>query len=158
MLRKFKIYYTNLTTVGGTVYEHHCTFMTLSPWVLIIMRNVSGKICTKIKDSFMFNKFIYRKSCRLWDNVEKYCSPGQATDDNMAHLFWILDNWGRRHKLRIYNIVWLFHGKNGWANTSQSYITRTITLLLTLRQLMLYMYGAPILDVSRSHTTTHHSR
>jgi len=29
---------------------------------------------------------------------------------------------------------------------------------LTLRQLMLYTYGAPILDVSRSHTTTHHGR
>ena len=29
---------------------------------------------------------------------------------------------------------------------------------LTLRRLMLYMYGAPILDVSRSHTTTQHSR
>ena len=29
---------------------------------------------------------------------------------------------------------------------------------LTLRLLMLYIYGAPILDVSRSHTTTHHSR
>ena len=30
--------------------------------------------------------------------------------------------------------------------------------LLTLRQLMSYIYGAPILDVSRSHTTTQHSR
>ena len=29
---------------------------------------------------------------------------------------------------------------------------------LTLRLLMSYIYGAPILDVSRSHTTTHHSR
>ena len=29
---------------------------------------------------------------------------------------------------------------------------------LTLRQLMSYIYGAPILDVSRSHTTTQHSR
>jgi len=29
---------------------------------------------------------------------------------------------------------------------------------LTLRQLMSYIYGAPILDVFRSHTTTHHSR
>jgi len=29
---------------------------------------------------------------------------------------------------------------------------------LTLRVLMSYIYGAPILDVSRSHTTTHHSR
>ena len=29
---------------------------------------------------------------------------------------------------------------------------------LTLRLLMSYIYGAPILDVSRSHTKTHHSR
>ena len=29
---------------------------------------------------------------------------------------------------------------------------------LTLRLLMSYIFGAPILDVSRSHTTTHHSR
>ena len=29
---------------------------------------------------------------------------------------------------------------------------------LTLRRLMSYIYGAPILDVSRSHMTTQHSR
>ena len=32
------------------------------------------------------------------------------------------------------------------------------TCKLTLRRLMSYIYGAPILDVSRSHTTTQHSR
>jgi len=32
------------------------------------------------------------------------------------------------------------------------------TYWLTLRLLMSYIYGAPILDVSRSYTTTHHSR
>ena len=32
------------------------------------------------------------------------------------------------------------------------------TAVLTLRRLMSYIYGAPILDVSRSHTTTQHSR
>ena len=32
------------------------------------------------------------------------------------------------------------------------------THMLTLRRLMSYIYGAPILDVSRSHTTTQHSR
>jgi len=34
----------------------------------------------------------------------------------------------------------------------------TNELTLTLRRLMSYIYGAPILDVSRSHTTTQHSR
>jgi len=62
------------------------------------------KFVLKVKDSFMFNKFIYRKSCHLWDNIEKYCRPRQATDGNMAHVFWNLDNWDRRHKLRICNI------------------------------------------------------
>jgi len=44
------------------------------------------------------------------------------------------------------------------------YVSRIRVKLLTLRLLMsyiyiyIYIYRAPILDVSRSHTTTHHSR
>ena len=40
------------------------------------------------------------------------------------------------------------------------HVSRIRVKSLTLRLLMLYIYiyGAPILDVSRSHTTTHHSR
>ena len=34
----------------------------------------------------------------------------------------------------------------------------SLQFTLTLRRLMSYIYGAPILDVSRSHTTTQHSR
>jgi len=29
--------------------------------------------------------FFSRNSCRLWRNVEKYCTAGHTTDDNMAH-------------------------------------------------------------------------
>ena len=35
---------------------------------------------------------------------------------------------------------------------------KLVEACLTLRLLMSYIYGAPILDVSRSHTTTQHSR
>ena len=35
---------------------------------------------------------------------------------------------------------------------------RALVSALTLRRLMSYIYGATILDVSRSHTTTQHSR
>jgi len=38
------------------------------------------------------------------------------------------------------------------------HVSRIRVKSLTLRQLMSYIYGAPVLDVSRSHTTTHHSR
>ena len=37
------------------------------------------------------------------------------------------------------------------------HISRIMVKSLTLRLLMSYIYGAPILDVSRSHTTTHQS-
>jgi len=38
------------------------------------------------------------------------------------------------------------------------HVSRIRVKSLTLRLLMPYIYGAPILDVSRSHTTTQHSR
>jgi len=38
------------------------------------------------------------------------------------------------------------------------HVSRMRVKSLTLRLLMSYIYGAPILDVSRSHTTTQHSR
>ena len=44
--------------------------------------------------------------------------------------------------------------------SGSTHTTKKNTKSLTLRLLMLYIYiyGAPILDFSRSHTTTHHSR
>ena len=47
--------------------------------------------------------------------------------------------------------------RTGHAGTEGEQRYSTI-LSLTLRRLMSYIYGAPILDVSRSHTTTQHSR
>ena len=38
------------------------------------------------------------------------------------------------------------------------HVNRIRVKSLTLRRLMSYIYGAPILDVSRSHTATQHSR
>ena len=38
------------------------------------------------------------------------------------------------------------------------HVSRIKVKLLTFRRLMSFIYGAPILDVSRSHTTTQHSR
>jgi hypothetical protein len=38
------------------------------------------------------------------------------------------------------------------------HVSRIRVKSLTLRHVKSYIFGAPILDVSRSHTTTHHSR
>jgi hypothetical protein len=39
------------------------------------------KIEEKLKTRFMFNIYHFEKSCRLWDNVEKYDTARQATYD-----------------------------------------------------------------------------
>ena len=45
------------------------------------MRNVSGHSYRENQIvHFMFSNFFFRKSCRLWNNVEKYCGAGKATD------------------------------------------------------------------------------
>ena len=49
-------------------------------------------------------------------------------------------------------------GGGGGRSSSSSSSTISVRNRLTLRLLMSYMYGAPTLDVSRSHTTTQHSR
>jgi len=36
--------------------------------------------------------FFFLKSCRLWENVEKYCTAGQFRNDNTAHADCVLDN------------------------------------------------------------------
>jgi hypothetical protein len=41
------------------------------------------KFAEKIKRQFMFNNFFFRKSCCLWDNLEKWDRARQATDDNI---------------------------------------------------------------------------
>jgi hypothetical protein len=50
------------------------------------------KVVEKIKTHTVCSiTFFFIKACRLWDNAEKYCRSGQATDDNMAHKHCMLD-------------------------------------------------------------------
>jgi hypothetical protein len=56
--------------------------MIISRWIPPRTRNVSDKLAEKIKTCILFSITFFRKSCRLWDNVEKYGTARQATDDN----------------------------------------------------------------------------
>ena len=39
----------------------------------------------------------------VWDNVQKYCTAWQATDDNMAHAHSMLDTLGYKQTIQICN-------------------------------------------------------
>ena len=55
-----------------------CMFMIISGWILLRMRNVSGKSCRENQDTHFVLNFFFRKPCRLWDNVEKYSASGKV--------------------------------------------------------------------------------
>ena len=49
------------------------------------------KVLEKIKTHILCSVTFYRNLCLFKNNVEKYCTAGQATDDNMAHAHFMLD-------------------------------------------------------------------
>jgi hypothetical protein len=64
-----------------TLHEDWDSLMIIIHSFVLRMRNISDKkLYRKSRHTFMFNT-LFRKSFRLWHNVEKYCRAGQATDD-----------------------------------------------------------------------------
>jgi len=43
------------------------------------------KVVEKIKTHILCSVTFFRKTCRFLDNVEKYCTAGQAAGDSRAH-------------------------------------------------------------------------
>ena len=52
-----------------------------------------AKFVEKIKTNFLSSVTLFLKSCRLWNNVEKYDRARVATDDNMTHAHCMLDKF-----------------------------------------------------------------
>ena len=54
------------------------------------LNQLRGNLVSNQNTHVMFKNFFF-KSCRLWDNVEKYSRAGQITDDNMAYAYCMVD-------------------------------------------------------------------
>jgi len=67
-----------------TLHEDVCTLMII--YCLILRRMKNAQSCGKIKTYFILIFFFFRKSCRIWGNVEKCGRARQATDDNIWHM------------------------------------------------------------------------
>ena len=55
----------------GTLHEELHTFMILPLWILLRMRNVSGKVCIKIKTHISCSINCVQKSYCIWDHEDK---------------------------------------------------------------------------------------
>ena len=76
---------------NGTVHEDQHTFIIILRSIIFKMRNISNERCRENRNTHsMFNHF-FRKPFPFLDNVEKFCTAEQATDDTMTHAHWIQD-------------------------------------------------------------------
>ena len=96
--------------------------------VLLWMRSVSGKSCRETRNTHCTVTF-FQKSCRLWDNLEKYCRAGQTTDDNMAHAHCMLNTWGYKHTQYVILIALPLRQ---WLHERASMLRYTYSVLLVL--------------------------
>jgi hypothetical protein len=74
----------NLSRLTDTLHEDPCTFMVIARWILLKMRKFSDKSCKENENTFYVQQLFFWKSCRLWDNVEKYSRDRQTTDENIT--------------------------------------------------------------------------
>ena len=73
-----------MTSITGTLHQNRRTFMIISRWILLRMRNASDKSCRENRNAhYMFKIFFFSKWCLLWDNVENFGRARQATNDNI---------------------------------------------------------------------------
>ena len=76
--RDLKFHY-NSTRITGTLHDDVFTFMTISCWILLIIRNILDKIVEN-QNIFCVQCRFFHKLCRLSDNVEKYSGIRRATN------------------------------------------------------------------------------
>ena len=88
----------------------------------------------------MFNNiFFFRKSYSSWNNVANHSTAGQATDDNMAHAYCVMDTQGYKHTLRMCNTYFISNAIK-YTTTAQStaelvdIATSSLTILIKNRK------------------------
>ena len=112
------------------------------------------------------NQTLLRKLVPIYKSILRHIAEKKQQSSQ-------LQPW--EHQMSFNNIIYYSHTMHGdgrrisvhcakfwsWKSKKVYYLvdlTVNDRMLLTLRRLMSYIYAAPILDVSRSHTTTQHSR
>ena len=145
----FRLFRKPVEKITDTLHEDVFTFMTISCWFLLRMRNVSNKICRENQNAyFMFNN-VLRKSCLSWECRKIWSQRGQKWRHNMAHTLCMLDKQGYMHaciRLRAraharksarthkYIIFIVFHSNNySRKRLSVTLHVRTLYVLLLLK-------------------------
>jgi len=62
--------------IKRTFHEDLSTFKIICRSIFLRKRYISDKYCRENQNTHFILSNFFRKSCRLWGNVEKYCRAG----------------------------------------------------------------------------------
>ena len=77
--------------------------------------------CRENKSIYLFSK-VFRKSCHLWDNVEKCGTARQATDENIIRRMRFACRITKATDTYSWYVILLFHGNSGYVNAPHYYV------------------------------------
>jgi hypothetical protein len=120
-----------MARITDTLHEDRYTFLNISRFFLLRMRNVSGKFTETIKKPHFLYNFFFENRAVYEIKWKKYCTAGLATDDNTTHAHCMLDTEGYKHKLRTCNTL-LLHYNNGCRSAPKCYVIRPLPVLSPL--------------------------
>ena len=144
------IYYSKFIHVSGDVFAHHQEHLT----VFTVSGSVHPSCCRHQPAATWVNANTVNTNLDIWLAVHHSITflllPTWYTNFLFIHTNYI--NPLKPELIPIGYLLALL------GDHQFLHVSRIRVKLLTFRLLMSYIYGAPILDVSRSHTTTQHSR
>ena len=81
--------------------------------------------------------FFFRKSCHIWDNMEKYCKTVQATDDNITRLMCIARWVPKATNTHIEYAILIAFPLQKWLHEhASSYLVPTLPAIFSTTKLM----------------------
>jgi len=104
---------------SGTLHEDQYSFWSYLAQFFLEWEILQTKVAENIKMHILCSMFLFfRKSCRLWGNVEKYSTAGQATYENTNGARAPLHTGRQRLHTHTQNMQYLlrFHGNSGYTN------------------------------------------
>ena len=100
------------------------------------------KTVQKIRTHISCSITLLWKSWRLWDNVEKYCTPRQTTYNTILRMRFASPTDKEITHTRNHNISFLFisHDSHGYANAPSCYVYTRIAVLSFIQKVRNLMY------------------
>jgi hypothetical protein len=111
---------------GSFTWWHIYSYASYLAEFVLAWEMFHTKVVEKIKTYIVRSTIFFPpKIVPLWDNMEKYCTARQTTDDTMTHALCMLDNYGYRHALWVSNTYC-------FSTVTMVMRTRLVTLIRTL--------------------------